>query len=229
MGVGAADRDAEEPAGQHVARWRRSRRGRPPGWPPSAPSMPWARRSPNSSTGSPRAASTTRAALVATSVWKLMRFSSARLQQLRLEQRAASPAASGSCGKTSVPSGTASTSQVSAQPAEEIEKRRLEQRPAVVARAGPPGRPGLPRSKRRISRYSTAVARPAATVKPPPKGCSRKKRWKTAWAVLACPSSSSRRPWSARRDRSAAPGQACRRRQADSYPPLVFYPLVHRI
>ena len=74
VGVGAARRDAVEPGRERV---------RGGGQPPTKaarlaarpPSIPCARRRPNSSTGSPRAARQTRAALVATSVWK---FTTAR-------------------------------------------------------------------------------------------------------------------------------------------------------
>ena len=73
------------------------------------PSGPWARRSPNSSTGSSAAARQMRAALVAIKVWKLSRL---RKALSSIMQGMAGPVtrSSGSCGKTTVPSGTASTS-----------------------------------------------------------------------------------------------------------------------
>ena len=75
----------------------------------TAPSIPWARRSPNSSTGSPCAAMQTRAAFVAISVWKLIRSRSGVSSSM---QGTTGPDTrnSGSCGNTAVPSGTASTS-----------------------------------------------------------------------------------------------------------------------
>ncbi len=51
------------------------------------PSMPWARRSPNSSTGSPGGHGQMRAAFVAISVWKLMMFSSGVSSNLALQNR----------------------------------------------------------------------------------------------------------------------------------------------
>jgi hypothetical protein len=75
----------------------------------SPPSTPCARRRPNSSTGSPRVAWQTRAALVAISVWKLTRFSSG-VSMIWACRIGPVTRTSGSCGNTAVPSGTASTS-----------------------------------------------------------------------------------------------------------------------
>ena len=110
--VRAAHRDAEQLAGEHVRRRRAAADVRRARLAESPPSMPCARRRPNSSTGVARAPpGTTRAALVAISVWKLTMSSSAvsRSCACRIGPRTRS---SGSCGNTSVPSGTASTSQV---------------------------------------------------------------------------------------------------------------------
>ena len=70
--------------------------------------MPWARRSPNSSTGAPRAAWTTRDALVAIRVWKLTIVSSAVSTSCAC---AIGPRTRtiGSWANTTLPSGTAST------------------------------------------------------------------------------------------------------------------------
>ena len=144
MGVGAFDGDAEEPAGQHVGGGVAAADVCGPAGRQRAVD-PWARRRPNSSTGSPRAAITTRAALVATSVWKLMMFSSADSSSCACSSGPLTRS-SGSCGKTTVPSGMASTSQVNRSWREEIEEGRIEERPAVVARQrgqigrGRPGR-----------------------------------------------------------------------------------------
>ena len=74
-------------------------------------SGPWARREPNSTTGRPAAASTIRAARLATEVWK------ARLASRAVSTNCASGSgavtrSSGSGGNTGVPSGTAHTSPV---------------------------------------------------------------------------------------------------------------------
>ena len=118
------------------ARWRspRSRRRRPRGRRERPPSMPWARRRPKSITASPRAARQTRAALVAIRVWKLTMLSSAVSTSCawRIGPRTRT---SGSWGKTTVPSGTASTSQ------REPQRRR--------ARAGRRGRTAAGRRCRR--------------------------------------------------------------------------------
>ena len=77
----------------------------------SPPSMPCARRSPNSRTGVAAARpGTTRAAFVAIERLEVDEVSSARLDELRLRDRPATRTI-GSCGNTSVPSGTASTSR----------------------------------------------------------------------------------------------------------------------
>src|SRR5467141_3734656 len=144
----------------------------------SAPSGPCALRNPNSRTGSPCAARQTRAALVAISVWKLIRLSSgdSRSMQGTIGPETRS---SGSCGKTAVPSGTASMST----------RGSSSRRWSRNARSNI----GSPDSARNCARertsssvklscrtYSSAGPRPAAMVKPDLKGGRRKTRWKTA-------------------------------------------------
>ena len=69
---------------------------------------------------------------MAISVWKLMRFSSAVSSSWHCSSGPRTRS-SGSCGKTTVPSGMASTSHESLQLAQVVEKRRLEQRFSVGA------------------------------------------------------------------------------------------------
>jgi hypothetical protein len=76
-----------------------------------APSIPCARRSPNSKTSSPLAASQTRAALVATKVAKFSMFSNA-VSTICAWSSGPFTRTSGSLAKTAVPSGIASTSSV---------------------------------------------------------------------------------------------------------------------
>ena len=103
----------------------------------SAPSNPCARRSPNSSTGSPRAAITTRAALVATSDWKLIALSTADSTSWHCRMGPATRSI-GSSGNTTVPSGTASTSQ------EKRSAPRCSRKPGSKS-----GAPSLPRTRPR--------------------------------------------------------------------------------
>src|SRR5712671_4454786 len=144
----------------------------------SPPSKPCARRRPNSSTGSPRAARTTRAALVAMRDWKLITLSSGVSMSCAWTMGPVTRTI-GSSGNTTVPSGTASTSQVS----------RIEARWSRNAGSNSFS-PSLPRtspsqarssaSKRSDSMKSMAYSSPQAMVKPPPNGLRRKKRWKAA-------------------------------------------------
>ena len=139
----------------------------------SPPSMPCARRSPNSSTGSPRAAWHTRAALVAISVWKLTRLSSARLDELRLQDRPAHAHERLVREHHRCPRAPRRRRTVKRSAREVVEEAaRLEQRRAVVAARGSRG-----------SAQSSAVNRSARGTRPRARGRRRSRsRRRTALA-----------------------------------------------
>ena len=111
MGVGASDRDAEQPAGQHVGRRRAAAdvgraAGRQAAVDPLGPAQAELQHR------LARGRQATRAALVAMSVWKLTMFSSA-VSSSWAWMSGPVTRTSGSWGKTTVPSGMASTSHAS--------------------------------------------------------------------------------------------------------------------
>ncbi len=80
---------------------------------------------------------------------------------------------SGSCGNTTVPSGTASTSTSTSSRASASRKARSKSGSPSVPRCSA-RKARSPASKRRCSTRSTTCSSPAATLKPPPNGFSRK-------------------------------------------------------
>ena len=171
----------------------RSRRRRRRGWRRAPPSMPCARRSPNSSTGSPLAARQTRAALVAISVWKLMMLSSARLER----------AAPGGCGPRT-------RSERLVREDDRALGHRVDVARRSAARAGRRGSRARTAACRRCPLSARQVrevvvveaealevarapcARPQATVKPPPKGLLAEDEVEDRLALGRRPTSSSR-------------------------------------
>jgi hypothetical protein len=115
VGVGAAHRHAVELAGQHVGGGADAADPRRPRSRSRPPSRPWARRSPSSITGSPPAAATTRAALVAIKVEKFTSDKSG-VSTSCAHRIGARTRISGSCANTSAPSGTTSTVPVKRWP-----------------------------------------------------------------------------------------------------------------
>ena len=105
MGHGAAGVDAEQLIGHSAGRTVTAADIGGSG-PRMAPSAPWARREPNSSTVRPSAARTTRLALVAMRLWWLM-ASSRNVSISCAWMAGARTVSSGSLGNTGVPSGTA--------------------------------------------------------------------------------------------------------------------------
>ena len=151
-------------------RWPRSRRYRPPGWPTAR------RRSPGR--GAARIPAPGRRGRPAPPVppsWppasgKLTKFSRAVSSNCAWS-RGPVTRSSGSCGKTSGSLGHGVDVDASCSVRRKSRNAGAKSGLPSLPAQRRPGTPGPPASKRRFSRYSTAVANPAATVKPPPNGC----------------------------------------------------------
>src|SRR3954447_2827154 len=137
-------------------------------------SVPWLRRSPNSASGRPLAASTERTALLAISVGRWIRLITA-VSTSCASISGAVISSSGSSAKTTVPSGIARTWPV---------KRRLPRwwrngpstRPSEASHSSAPG------VKRRARRYWRTSSRPAASRNPRSGGSRRTNRLNVAVA-----------------------------------------------